>query len=278
MDPRNIWSPIRLDIDIVSAKAQGIKAARTNAKGFIECVKKLVQDYFYTYRSAIIEKGIDVESIDLLMQDLFKLTNSRSSTKKYKSLIKTLKKQISTLETESLLLLSKKETEQTVNYTNIEIVILETLEKMIPEIAISYNQVLYDLVDPNRISFRGSAAEIREVLRGVLEALAPDSEVEKMTGFKFEKDVSRPGKFLTGPTMKQKVRFILKSRGKSSGSMKAPKDAVSIVEELVSNFTRSIYTRGSVATHTDEGSGKKELQQLKMYVDTVLCELLEIQF
>lgn len=60
--------------------------------------------------------------------------------------------------------------------------------------------------------------------------------------------------------------------------MKAPEDAVLIVEELISSFTRSIYTRGSVATHTEDGAGKEELQKLKLYVDTVLCELLEIKF
>jgi hypothetical protein len=56
--------------------------------------------------------------------------------------------------------------------------------------------------------------------------------------------------------------------------MTAPELAVSMVEELGATIARSTYTRGSMSAH---GVGSaKEVRQLKMYVDAVLAELLEI--
>jgi len=56
--------------------------------------------------------------------------------------------------------------------------------------------------------------------------------------------------------------------------MRAPELAVSMVDELGAAITRSAYTRGSMSAH---GVGSaQEVRQLKMYVDAVLAELLEI--
>jgi hypothetical protein len=64
----------------------------------------------------------------------------------------------------------------------------------------SYRQALDDLTNGNRVSYRGTAAELREGVREVVDHLAPDDAVTKATGFKLEKDRSRP-------TMKQTARF-----------------------------------------------------------------------
>jgi hypothetical protein len=58
------------------------------------------------------------------------------------------------------------------------------------------------------MSWRGPATDFRESLRETLDHLAPDSAVKAEPGFKLEQNTS-------GPTMKQKVRFILKKRGVS---------------------------------------------------------------
>jgi hypothetical protein len=78
----------------------------------------------------------------------------------------------------------------------------------------------------------------------------------------------------TKPTMRQKARFILRSRGHSEADAKAPEDAVSVVDELVASLVRSVYQKRSLTTHVASVRGK--VKQLKMYVDTVLAELLEV--
>jgi len=237
----------------------------------------MVNDYFYSLRKQLLEYGIDTNEIDTLMQQILFLTNGYSSVNKYKKNTKNLKRTVTSMEADSLHLLSGGIIKVIAPSSTIEVSILDTLEKIAPGIALSYKQVLSDLKDSSRISYRGTAGELREVLRETLDILAPDSEVESMPGFKYEDDSRSAGKKLNNPTMKQKVRFILKSRSVPSGSIKAPEDAVQVIEELIASLARSIYNRGSVSAHTINGSGKQDLNQLKMYTDTVLCELLSIR-
>jgi Predicted pPIWI-associating nuclease len=84
--------------------------------------------------------------------------------------------------------------------------------------------------------------ELREVVREVLDHLAPDDAVTKSEGFKLEKG-------RRGPTMKQKAGFVFRSRGLSTSKRKTPQEAISIVDELTATFVRSIYERGSGSTH-----------------------------
>ena len=121
--------------------------------------------------------------------------------------------------------------------------------------------------DNTRYSYRGVAAELREALREVLEYLAPDKIVTSQENFKLEKDQKKP-------TMKQKVQYILKSRGKNKSQIEAPENAVAVVEEKVGALARSVYNRSSASTHVC--TSKQEVQQIKAYVDVVLGELLEI--
>ncbi|MFZ2147916.1 MAG: hypothetical protein WAV28_11910, partial [Sedimentisphaerales bacterium] len=97
--------------------------------------------------------------------------------------------------------------------------------------------------------------------------LAPDKEIISQQNFKFEKDQIKP-------TMKQKVSYILKSRGKNESQIDAPENAVTLVEDKVGALARSVYNRSSVSTHIR--TSKQEVQQIKAYVDVVLGELLEI--
>jgi hypothetical protein len=148
-----------------------------------------------------------------------------------------------------------------------EAAILDTLRKLLPSAALSYQQALSDLASEGRVSFRGTAAELRETLRDVLDHLAPDVNVVSSSGFTLEKD-------RTTPTMRQKVRFILKSRRMVESAMKTPEDNTVIVEEYRASSMRSTYDRASIATHVT--SSRQEVRQVKRYVDSVLCELLEI--
>jgi hypothetical protein len=144
--------------------------------------------------------------------------------------------------------------------------ILETLTRMLPETARSYEQVLLDVVG-SRVSWRGTAVELREVLREVMDHLAPDTKVMAAPGFRLEPDQKKP-------TQRQKVRFILKARRSASTVVDTTKETLETFEAGIAALARSTYTRGSISTHT--ATDGTEVRKLKRYVDLVLVELLEV--
>jgi hypothetical protein len=143
----------------------------------------------------------------------------------------------------------------------------QTLDGLVPSAALSYRQAIIDLADDRRISFRGPALELREALRETLDHLAPDDQVMRADWY-----VQEPKR--AGPTMKQKVRFILKARGQSKSSSAVPEQAIMTVDEMVGSLTRSIYDRSSVATHV--ASERRTVVQIRRYVVAVLHDILEL--
>lgn len=145
--------------------------------------------------------------------------------------------------------------------------IIDALDQLLPPASASYQQVLADLDDPSRVSYRGTATELRECVRNVLDHLAPDEEVMHSPGFTFENSLDKP-------TMKQKARFILKSRDAGDAESRTAEDAASVLEQSVASLARSVYTRGSVSSHTT--TALEEIRQFKLYADALLAELLQI--
>ncbi len=123
------------------------------------------------------------------------------------------------------------------------------------------------MASTERLSWRGTAVEFREALREVLDQLAPDGEVTAQPGFKLEKD-------RTGPTMKQKVVFILKSRKSGSGALNTAKTQVELIEEKTGAFVRSVYVRSSSSTHGTPS--REETLSIKNHVALILSELLQV--
>lgn len=138
---------------------------------------------------------------------------------------------------------------------------------MCPSAGAAYSQAMEDLSAQTRESWRGPATDLREALRETLDVLAPDQEVQNAPGFKLERETR-------GPTMKQKVRYILKSRGTPSGAMTAPESAVQGIEDIVGGLTRSVYTRSNISTHTS--TDKNEVIRVHAWVRLVFCDLLEV--
>lgn len=142
--------------------------------------------------------------------------------------------------------------------------IISKLDALVQSAALSYKQAILDLKDDSRVSFRGPALELREALREILDHLAPDKEVTAAPGYVPEKDRS-------GPTMKQKVRFIMK-KGKRSSS-DAPEQTVTAFEESIAALTRAVYDRSSRAAHV--ASERQTVAQLRRYVVAILHEIVE---
>lgn len=151
--------------------------------------------------------------------------------------------------------------------TQTENLIVKTLQKIMPAAGLSYKQAIIDLADVRRSSYRGVAHELREVLRETLNYLAPDDEVAAVAGFKFEEGLQKP-------TQRQKAIYVFRKRKLSKEEMSAPELTINLVEELSARITRDAYTRGAKEAHTLTSAA--EVRQLKMWIDAVLGELLEI--
>jgi hypothetical protein len=148
--------------------------------------------------------------------------------------------------------------------------ILDTLTKLLPTTAASYEQVMRDSQGGKRISWRGTGAELREILREVIDHLAPDDQVLQAPGFKLEADRK-------GPTQKQKVRFIFRARkgkGKKSAAETVAEETLGTFEEGIASLARPTYERGSASTHA--ATDATEIKRLKGYVDALLVDLLEV--
>jgi len=151
----------------------------------------------------------------------------------------------------------------TVAHTEEDEQIISNLDALVPSAALSYKQATLDLKDDSRVSFRGPALELRETLREVLDHLAPDSEVTTAPGYIQEKE-------RVGPTMKQKVRFIMKKKGTRSSS-DAPEETVTAFEEAIAALTRAVYDRSSKAAHV--ASERQTVVQLRRYVVAILHDI-----
>ncbi len=152
--------------------------------------------------------------------------------------------------------------------SQIETDIYDALLEFVPAAACAYKQALLDVADENRLSYRGVAHELREAFRETLDQLAPDEAVQSQPNFKCQMDPNKP-------TMKQKVLYILNSRGLPQDALKAPEEAVQIVEERVASLCRATYRRSSISAHV--ASERKEVLQVKHYVNTVFREILSLE-
>ena len=253
-------------VERLRARLRKLKDGPVASKPFREAAQALVRDYFATTRPALASHSTDlVGALDADCQELMRFTHSRTLKSRYASLLKALATNSRELEL-AVMSGTGTSTVQSANGER-EQLIIDTMRKIVPAAARSFEQGLMDLRSTDRVSWRGAVVEFREALREVLDHLAPDKDVQAQAGFKLEKDTH-------GPTMKQKVVFILKSRQKSTSDTKVSADAVIVVDEMVGGFVRSVYQRSSMATHV--ALGKDEANRVREYVTLALMELLEI--
>lgn len=272
---RASWDKLWSDADALRSAIGRSQAVNVNASRLREQAQGLVQLYFREVRPELLSVGIreeELRSTDGEMQALLQLAQGRNVKTSYVRVLRNIGRQRSPLAA----LRERRLGEAAVipplgtggGHGDTERRILGTLKAMLPDAAASYEQAIIDLTDPTRRSWRGTAVEFREIVREVLDHLAPDGEVTKEPGFELDRD-------RIAPTMRQKASFVLRSRDLSGTSRKAPQNAIGVVDELTASFVRSTYERGSASTHGAPEKG--EIERLKMYVDTVLMELLETE-
>lgn len=236
-----------------------------------ESARYVVDMYFRTTRPDLKRLSISEELLlpaDGVVHSLLEATHHRSAAGTYKNAIKAV--HVSLLELEKLALIhdGASSTSATPQVDTVDRAIVGTLKKFLPSAACSYEQAIRDLSGNTRLSWRGPATDLREALRETLDHLAPDTNVTAQPGFKLEANTS-------GPTMKQKVRYILRQRGMPKGAIDTPESAVEAVEQAVGTFVRSVYSRSSISTHTP--TDKNEVLRIRDWVRVVLAELLELR-
>ena len=225
--------------------------------------------YFKTCRPFVVALGKPsefIEKYDSLWQSLLRLAHGNNAKRTYQKVVTQLYRM-----TTEISVYSKTLPDQppATIFTSDEEKLIATLDKMLPSAADSYKQSLIDLQATNpRVSYRGIASELREVLREILDHLAPDAEVTSDANYQNEPDQTKP-------TMGQKVRHILRSRRRSKAKRLTTEKSIELIERLFGEIARGVYTRASLATHLE--STKSEVGQIKRYLDTVLFDLLEIK-
>jgi Predicted pPIWI-associating nuclease len=268
------WSSLVSDLDTLRKKINAHSAATVGRQATRVEAKSVVQQYFRSTRGHLTSIGFtdsELSPLDEEMQELLRLANAVSQKSAYGKVLRDAKKLLAQIELnrEMRLGLSNSAPGRLAGRdapSQVERAILSTLSALVPGAALGYEQALRDIQDGERLSYRGVASELRETVREVLDRLAPDKDLVT-AGVKVEQGHS-------GFTQKQKVRHILRSRGVTENARKAPEDSIRLIEELTASLARSVYVRGSISTHVS--SPRAEVQQLKLYVDGILAELLEI--
>ena len=262
----SVW----IDFDALVTALAKYKARNINAGWLRQMTRDCVMRYFGEVRLALHSLGVGdatIEGLDTEMQRLIGLSTGHNSKASYLKSVRTIRAKRKKLETGLEFLIGAEKPTASFKMGNVEGSILSTLETMLPSAAASYRQVLIELQDTTRNSFRGTAAELREVVREVLDHLAPDSAVTAAPGFK-------PELGLKGPSMKQKVRFILRARKTGDSARQTAENSVQHLEDNVGSIGRAVYARGSTDVHTPRPL--EEVRNLKLYADAVLGELLAI--
>lgn len=247
------------------------RAVNVNSDHVRQLARGVAQLWFRSARPEVIDVGVpesELQDLDSCLQGLLRLANGRNPKRSYQRALRSVRGFRPELEARVDMRTGHAQRRDFVAPTSqLETGVIRTLEQMLPHAALSYRQVLADLAGPPRYSYRGTATELREVVREVLDHLAPDIEVVKAPAFKLEKE-------RRGPTMKQKARFILRARGVGESSRSAPEQSVELLEDQIASLARSVYERGSASTHAV--TLKAQVLSFKAYADAVLAELLQL--
>jgi len=270
------WQALSQSFSKVSGRIDRVNSVHVNSSELRKDMAQIAQRYLRLIRPLLLEAGLNDQAavLDGAFANLLQLTEGKNLLSSYKKQIRRIRKTIPSVTAGLAMLVGSPNSGGKDVLSGDEQKLLKTLASMLPTAAMSYRQALTDLGDNKRVSFRGPALELREAMREVLDHMAPDKDVMSSSGYKPEKD--EHGKDRTTPTMKQKVRFILKQRAEGVGkaALGTAEDTAMAIDGIVGDVTRSVYQLSSVATHV--ASERTQVMRVKRYVEAVLHDLLEI--
>jgi hypothetical protein len=145
--------------------------------------------------------------------------------------------------------------------------IVDALFKISDAMGNSYLQITADFQDESRLTWDGTAHAIRELLRKLLEHLAPNDQVLTQVWYKQETGTA-------GPTQKQRVRYILEQH-KSDSKRKQVVANIDMIDTMIGSLIRDVYGRASDAAHRSKD--KTEAYRVLRYFDAFAHDLLNLR-
>lgn len=248
-----------------NAKTVNTEEERSLARAVVEA---WFREFRPSFTHLLSDESIFLE-IDHQMQTILNLSTSRNLRSRYLSTIRNAIRGFKALYPD--LKASKWANPSSHASTTGDHEVIQRLGKLDKVLLESYEQVIYDLKDLNRRSFRGTANELREVLRSVLDKLAPDAEVEKADWC--QRSTSR-NKEKQKPTRAEKTKFILKKQRKDSAVSESIEEHLEKIEVCLSTVVNASYRRASDASHRPKE--KEEVEKQLKYMNLLLLELLPI--
>jgi len=263
-----------------SLKRMRAKVARNTSKTVSprpdrNIVRAHIETWFRECRPAIVRQIGEtpaIEEMDQTFQDLLRLTHKRAERRLYKQ---GLSRCVALLEEPILVQydIARWTTNASPPQTDEASAIIERLGNLQPEVADSYRQILSDLGDEKRLTFKGTANELRELLRVVLVLLAPEEEVCQCSWFK-EKRVKakeKNGK-RKQPERAERIRYILEQKTRTSRQLETAQKAVEEIDAQLGSLALPLYAETSDAAH--RGAGREDVIRTLRYLNAVLLDIL----
>lgn len=258
----------------LSRRFSGRDKTRTNTEDR-NLAKATVESWFRSYRGLIVDlfgEIDEVRQIDQELQNVLRLSLSANRCSSYKAPIR---RACDVLQNQILVNLKIAEWRRTATsgFIDENRELMGRLRLFGPQFELSYRQILTDLADQSRITHRGTANELRELFREILNKLAPDKEVEKQEWFKAKraslKDEREKNR---SPTRAERVRYIMRDRDSSAAEV--TEEAAFQIDERLEKLVTAIYDRANDAAHTSKQ--REEIGRLLRYFHAVLFELLPL--
>ncbi len=143
------------------------------------------------------------------------------------------------------------------------------LEKLAPDLERRYMQIIFDIADEYRLSYTGTAGELREIITKILHAEAPDAAVEAQDWYKqaIKSDKDHPDT----PTRRERVKYIMLKKNQS-GSVETAAKTSDLIEGILGEIVAASYARLSAAAHGSKA--REELIKCLGYFDAFVADLL----
>jgi hypothetical protein len=265
------WDTFRRRVDALRLAVRRSTSQTVYSRNLLNPGRELAQQYFRDARPELAAAGATDGDLAELDQAIHRLLDGVNTGRVQKTVLArsaaAVARSANRLDPLHQRQLGTASTGGASNPSAIESLIVSTLDALVPTAGLSYRQALRDLMDPERVSYRGTANELRETLREVLDHLAPDDRVMSAPGFRLEPDRIKP-------TQRQKALHVMRSRGAAASQRRVTSETIALIEQLVASVTRSSSERSSLATHVS--STRAEVLTSKQYVEAVLADLLEI--
>lgn len=262
--------PDILDNLVSRLKARHMDAVPSAAE--VRIIESVVHTWYSEYKTPFAQMLGDEQMIALMDSKMDKLFNLASRRRTRRAVIGAAGAAVTYLREELLMPVNRAywaRSPERVPAGRDETVAVR-LRHLDPLLADGYEQAISDVEDAKRKSYRGPAAELREILTGVLHALAPNQSVEAEDWYK---ESRRSGKRdETTPTRAERTKYILRSRAKGSAVTDSAEAHMVSVEDRLGSVVNATYRRGAAATHL--GAERDEIQNLLPYINALLRELL----